>query len=122
MKLLSLLVLIPLALIGPCDGSEDVNPVGKCIKVEYVDGICLEAVLRVVDERYVSLSEDWNGQENVFYGIFPCGTDWAKLTSGPVYVEVLAEPEVPSCVRCMATINYDGQKMYDVKLVSSCAN
>ena len=122
MRLYALAFVLPLAFIGPCDDSEKVIPVGTCIKVSYVKGMCMEAVLQVVDERYVSLAEDWQGTENVFYGIFPCGTDWDKVSSGPFYVQILKEPEQPSCVRCMATINYTGEKMYDVRVVDSCGN
>jgi len=120
MKAIILLGILGLSFIGPCDSAEEIIPSGTCVKVRYVDGICLEAVLRVEREQDKAFAEDWNGQEDVFYGVFPCGTDWQKLLDGPVYVELLNAPQEPSCVRCMATINYDGKKLYNVRLVDGC--
>ena len=122
LRLTAVFIFPVLLFIGPCDSAEPVASSSRCVKVSYIDGICLEAVLRIEDEGAARYGETWNGNENVFYGIFPCGTDWQRLISGPVYVEILDAPESPSCVKCMAKIDYTGKKIFPVKIAEGCAD
>lgn len=122
MRLVSVFIFPILLFIGPCDSAEPVSASPKCVKVSYVDGICLEAILRIEDESAARYGEQWGGEKGVFYGLFPCGTDWDLVTNGSFYVEILEAPEQPTCVRCMATINYTGSKVFPVKLTSGCAD
>ena len=102
-----------------CDRTEFLSPDGKCILVSYVSGICGEAVLKIESPEYLSLGESWNGHESVFFTVLPCGTDGSDFEQAPFYVQ-LESFSVEECIRCKATIGYEGEKRYKISIPEKC--
>lgn len=124
---LHLLVFLPLLWLGPCD-EPFTSPVrsefaGECIDVSYVAGICGEAVLKIESKDFQSLGEEWNGNEHVFFTVLPCGTDEAGLKTGTFKVLLNESNSIDfgDCVRCKATVAYDGKKRYEIAFPASCS-
>lgn len=94
---------------------------GPCIRVRYVTGICLEAVLQIQDPAYYSLGERWKEYDHVFRTTVPCGSEEVLESGKDFYVILLSKPiDEPPCIRCRAALDYDGAKSHPVRLVKRC--
>ena len=123
---LPFLAIVPLLWLGPCDepftSSVRSDFAGECIDVSYVAGICGEAVLKIESKDFQSLGEDWNGNQHVFFTVLPCGADEAALKTGifKVFLKESNSIDFGDCVRCKATLAYDGQKRFEIALTGTC--
>ena len=115
------LLLLPVVFLMAfqCDKAEFIGTDGNCILVSYVSGICGEAVLKIESTEYINLGESWNGQDAVFFTVLPCGTESGDIEQAPFYVKL--EPfSVEECIRCKATIGYEGEKRYKISISEKC--
>ena len=120
MRKVSIIFLVILGLFQACDKGETALLDANCVQVSYVIGICGEAVLKIENPTQFHMGENWNGHENVFFTILPCGTDEQALSNGTFYVEIVPSIQDDSCVRCAATIGYSGSKRYHIVLRNQC--
>ncbi|MFM7328362.1 MAG: hypothetical protein ACKO3B_06475 [Bacteroidota bacterium] len=92
-----------------------------CIRVRYVTGICLDAVLEIRDPAFYHLGERWREHDHVFRTTVPCGSEELMESGRDFYVVLMSKPsDEPPCIRCRAALDYDGEKSYPVKLVKRC--
>ena len=93
-----------------------------CIRVRYVTGICLDAVLEIRDPAFHHLGEHWREYDHVFRTTVPCGSEEVMESGKDFFVVILSMPsEEPPCIRCRAALDYDGKKSYPVRLVKDCS-
>ena len=121
MRICVLLLISALATLACASRPGMVASGQPCVRVRYVTGICLEAVLQIRDPDYYHLGEQWKDHDHVFRATVPCGSE-ALLESGKdFYVVLLSKPEVePPCIRCRAALDYSGEKSYPVRLFKRC--
>lgn len=116
-----------LLFLGQCDTDES-SAKGKCFKVSFVNGICLDAVLKIEDPAFYEYGETSEGMSNVFMATFPCGTDWDLISAATpesgktFFVEITPQPDEPTCVRCKATVAYEGEKRVFARVTDSRCN
>lgn len=111
--------------IGPCDSNESVKAtkdsrLADCFRVKTVATICGEAVVQIQNEQYMSLGEDWNGFNNVFFTSLPCGAESFGVEGKEFSVRILEKPDAGDCIRCKATIAYDGKRRYFIAASETC--
>gem|GEM_PF-4329439 len=94
-----------------CSASEPVR-----FEVELVTTTCGEAVLQIQDSAHYAYGETWNGHDHVFFTVFDCTVDIEKLQEGPFMVTLVDEPGPQDCARCLATLDYSGNKKYHVRV------
>lgn len=101
--------------------SEEENATtGKCIEVSIVASICGNAVLKIEDPGYYHLGETWNDHQNVFYTFFGCSVKEAELAGKKFFVTLEKEQTDIDCARCLAALDYNGQKKYFVRVHEVC--
>jgi hypothetical protein len=94
----------------------------ECFEVSYVTGICGQAVLKIKDPAFFKFGENWNGNTNVFYTIFDCSVDEAKLRNANFFVTISENNHTINCARCFAALDYQGSKKHAVAIVSECGD
>ena len=95
-------------------------PVGDCIAVSYVRGICGQAVLKILDAPHFNKGENEGDDQNVFLATLECGIDLAKLNKSLFYVELNPDNFNSNCFVCLAALNYSGKLRYTVRLAAPC--
>ncbi|MBI3218506.1 MAG: hypothetical protein HYZ44_03265 [Bacteroidetes bacterium] len=104
-----------------CRDSKEVELSGKCVKVKLVSVLCGQAVLHIEDQAAYSLGETWNNQANVFFAVFDCSVNEQAIANTTFYVELQTNPfQNDTCYRCMAAIDYTGEKKYYVRVSTKC--
>jgi hypothetical protein len=121
MKTSVIIVLIFFGTLQACNEGATAVLDANCLAVIYITGICGEAVLKIENPTMFHLGESWNGHNNVFFTQLPCGTDEQTLLDKTFFVEIIPETQTDNdCVRCKATIGYNGTKRYNIALRHNC--
>lgn len=110
-----------------CSEPKIINENTTCFQVSFVAGICGEAVLKVEDPAFFKYGETWNGHTNVFFTVFECSvgeSTGSNVSNEKFFVEIKKENSLSNndCVRCLATLDYQGTQRHLVKIVSECNN
>ncbi len=107
--------------ITSCQDSKEVELSGKCFKVKLVSILCGQAVLHIEDPAYYSIGETWKNQANVFFAVFDCTVNEQAIANTTFYVELQTNPFLnDTCPRCMAAIDYTGEKKYYARVSTKC--
>ena len=121
MRVYIFLILSILVTTFGCNESNSVLPSDQCFEVSYITGICGQAVLKIENPAFFELGETWNGNENVFYTVFDCSVDESELDQSNFFVRIKQDTVDTNCIRCLATIDYQGSKQYLVDIVDDCS-
>jgi hypothetical protein len=121
-----IVLILFLVAFSACEtGQESEN--NSCLEVELIEELCGNAVLRVINPKSTKLKlQDWtdgNGiaHTNVFSTMFPCNVDQSTIVKGKqFYIEIVEEPEVGECMRCMAILANAPEITYHIKIVETC--
>ena len=104
-----------------CEDENTIDPLDQCFEVSYVTGICGQAILKIENPNFFELGESTNGEENVFYTVFDCSVDETQLSQSNFFVRIKKDTVDNDCIRCLATIGYQGSKRFLVDVVDHCS-
>lgn len=104
------------AIVFSCEEEGPLLPT-DCVEVSLVDQLCGQAVFKIQDPNFYHLGESANGHENVFFSYLHCD-DPVKNDEGNFFVEFVADESLGSCAVCLALLQYDGEKVHQVRLAT----
>lgn len=118
------LAIITIFFLFSCHNEKELGPRGDCVKVRVVSVLCGQAVMKIEDPAKYSFGESWKNQSNVFLGYLDCSANETALKDAPFfYVELNSKPfPDDTCPRCMAAIDYTGEKKYYVRVSTKCGS
>jgi len=120
-SLIALLALLISFSLTSCQDSKEVELSGKCVKVKLVSTLCGQAVLHIEDPAAYALGETWKSHTNVFLAVFDCSVNEQAIANTTFYVELQTNPFMnDTCPRCMAAIDYTGEKKYYARVSTKC--
>lgn len=122
----ALLLIVSLFLLSASCNDEKLSLSKTCVPVKMLRSICGQAVFQIQDSRFYHYGESVGNEENVFVAALECNLpDAVSLgTREPqeeiFYAELDPENFNGNCASCLAMVNYEGQKHYQVRLHEVC--
>jgi hypothetical protein len=122
----ALLLIVSLFLLSASCDDEKLSTAKNCVPVKLLRSVCGTAVFQIQDSRFYHFGESVGNEANVFFAVLECTLpDAVKLGSQEpqqeiFYAELDPENFNGNCASCLALVNYEGQKHYQVRLSEVC--
>lgn len=121
-----LLLIVSVFLLSASCQDESPSVSKTCIPVKLLRSVCGNAVFQIQDSRFYQYGESVGNEANVFVAALECNLPDAVILGAQepqqeiFYAELDPENFNGNCASCLAMVNYEGQKHYQVRLHEVC--